>query len=68
MIAVNQKVMFKNEVIKRCGHSKYVADMRGIILEVKGKICKIDTQGTYPNEEGSSIRWIPCNNLIKTIN
>jgi len=63
----NQKVMFKDEVVKRCGHQKHVADMRGIIMEVKGKVCKVDTAGTYPNEDGNSIRWIPVANLRKAV-
>jgi hypothetical protein len=64
---VGQKVMFTNEVVKRCGHSKDVADMRGVIIFnercAKSVVC-VDTQGTYPNEEGSSIRYIPIKNLV----
>ena len=61
--------MFTNEVVKRCEHSKYVADMRGTIISiVYGKIARVDTHGSYPNEEGNSIRSIPIKNLSVVLN
>jgi hypothetical protein len=64
---VGQKVMFSNDVVKRCGHSKDVADMRGVILEspmCNKNVVRVDTEGTYPNEEGNNIRYIPIKNLV----
>ena len=60
---LNQRVMFTNEVVRQCGHEKTVADMRGIIINITGNIARVDTQGTYPNEEGNSVRCIPVKNL-----
>lgn len=62
-LKIGQRVMFTNAVVRQCGHDKTVADMRGIILEVKEHWARVDTQGTYPNEEGSPIRYIPIKNL-----
>jgi hypothetical protein len=28
-----------------------------------GRVARVDTHGTYPNEDGKSIRWIPLANL-----
>ena len=63
---IGTKVMFSNKVVKQCGHSKDVADMRGEIIGFisDGKVARVDTHGTYPNEEGNSIRCIPTGNLI----
>ena len=61
---LNQRVMFTNAVVKQCGHDKTVADMRGIIINITGNIARVDTGGTYPNEDGYSIRSIPLKNLM----
>lgn len=62
---VNDKVVFKAQVIRQCNHDKAVAGMKGIVLEIKGKVAKVDTMGSYPNEEGDSIQFIPIANLAR---
>lgn len=63
-IKVNDNVMFSKDVVRRCGHSKDVADMRGRVTEITDRVATVDTSGTYPNSEGNSIRSIPVANLV----
>jgi len=60
-----QQVAFKQSVIRRLGYDKITADMRGVVLSLVsgGKVAEVDTGGTFPNEEGNSIRFIPVANL-----
>lgn len=46
-------------------YDKVTADMRGKVLSIVsgGKVAEVDTGGTFPNEEGNSIRFIPVANL-----
>jgi len=60
---VNDKVIFKASVIRQCGHSSSVAGMRGVVLSVSGKVAEVDCLGTYNNEEGNRVRFIPVANL-----
>jgi len=62
-IKPGQTVAFSQQVIKRAGYSKDLADMRGVVLSVSGKVARVDTKGTWVNEEGNSVRSIPCANL-----
>lgn len=59
----NQRVAFTQAVIRRTHDQARTANMRGTILEVDGRVARVDTHGTYPNEDGESIRWIPLANL-----
>jgi len=59
----NQRVAFTQDVIRRARDQARTANMRGTILEVYGRVARVDTHGTYPNEDGKSIRWIPLANL-----
>ena len=64
---VGQGVMFSAAVVKQCGHSKDVADMRGVIIEsgmCNKNVVRVDTGGTYPNEDGGPVRCIPIKNLV----
>jgi|LakMenE18May11ns_1017448.scaffolds.fasta_scaffold9162371_2 hypothetical protein len=56
-----QKVAFAQSVLKRMGPSP----MRGTVLSLHsgGKVAEVDTGGTWPNEDGNSIRFIPVANL-----
>ncbi len=56
-----QKVAFAQSVLKRMGPSS----MRGTVLALHsgGKVAEVDTGGTWPNEDGNSIRFIPVANL-----
>jgi hypothetical protein len=67
MLGVGDKVMFSNEVVARIGHDKTVADMRGVITEVDGRVALVDTRGTYPGEGGNPVRGIPLANLVEAI-
>ena len=62
---IGQHVAFKQSVIRRLGHDKITANMRGQVLSIVsgGKVAEVDTSGTYPNEEGNSVRFIPVANL-----
>jgi hypothetical protein len=62
---IGQHVAFKQTVIRRMGYDKVTADMRGKVLSIVsgGKVAEVDTGGTFPNEEGNSIRFIPVANL-----
>lgn len=60
---VNDKVIFKASVVRQCGHSSTVASMRGLVLAINGKVAEVDCLGTYDNEEGKRIRFIPLANL-----
>ena len=64
-IKIDDKVMFTDDVVKRCGHDKRTADMRGIVISIvsSGKVAMVETNGTYVNEEGKSLRGIPIANL-----
>jgi hypothetical protein len=64
---IGDKVMFTDDVVRRCGHDKHTADMRGTVVDIltAGKVVRVDTHGTYPNEDGNSVRCIPANNLTK---
>ena len=45
---VGQGVMFSAAVVKQCGHSKDVADMRGVIIEsgmCNKNVVRVDTGG-----------------------
>ena len=65
-IKEGDKVMFADAVVKRCGHSKYVADMRGTVVKViDNRIARVDCGDTYISEEGNRVRSIPCANLVK---
>jgi len=62
---IGQQVAFSQSVLRRCGGDKTLADMRGVVLDILsgGKVARVDTRGTYPNEEGNSVRSIPVANL-----
>jgi hypothetical protein len=62
---IGQNVAFKRSVIRRLGYDKVTADMRGRVLSLMsgGKVAEVDTGGTFPNEEGNSVRFIPVANL-----
>lgn len=64
-IKPGQLVAFSQAVLKRCGGDKSIADMRAIVLSLmsNGKVAQVDTRGTYPNEDGNSVRYIPVANL-----
>lgn len=68
-VKVGDYVRFTNSVVKQTGHSKDVADMRGEIVGIVagGKVARVDTFGSFPNEEGATVRSIPVANLEKTI-
>lgn len=60
----NQRVAFTQAVIRRTHDQARTANMRGTILEiVDGRLARVDTHGTYPNEDGESVRLIPLANL-----
>ena len=65
-IKTGDTVAFKAAVVKRCGNDKLIADMRGKVLSISGVIAKVDTFGTFPNEDGNSIRHIPIANICLT--
>jgi hypothetical protein len=62
---IGQNVAFKQSVIRRLGYDKVTADMRGKVISIMsgGKVAEVDTLGTYPNEEGNNVRFIPVANL-----
>ena len=62
---VGDKVAFSQSVVRRSPDQRYTAAMRGIVLEVQsnGHVVRVDTMGTWPNEEGNSVRSIPTANL-----
>lgn len=62
---IGQQVAFKQAVIRRMGYDKVTADMRGTVLSFMsgGKVAEVDTRGTFPNDEGNSVRFIPVANL-----
>jgi hypothetical protein len=64
-IKINDIVMFTDEVVKRVGHDKRTADMRGKVLSIvsNGKVAKVDTGKTFTSDEGISIRYIPIANM-----
>jgi hypothetical protein len=64
-IRINDRVMFKDEVVKRSGHDKRTADMRGVVVGLYsgGMVAQVETNGTYISEDGRSLRGIPVNNL-----
>lgn len=64
-VKVNQRVAYTQAVISRCGYSKHLADMRGTVTDVicDGKLAVVDTHGTYPDDQGNSVRCIPVFNL-----
>lgn len=64
-IKINDVVMFADEVVKRAGHDKRIADMRGTVVSIVagGKVAMVETNGTFVNEEGNSLRGIPVANL-----
>jgi len=64
-IKIDDIVMFTDEVVKRVGHDKRTADMRGKVISIVsgGKVAKVDTGKTFISEEGNSIRYIPIANL-----
>jgi hypothetical protein len=64
-IKVDDNVVFAASVIKRLNHDPTVVGMRGTVRELmsNGKVAIVDTFGTYPNEEGVSLRTIPVANL-----
>jgi hypothetical protein len=64
-IKLGQRVAFSQAVLRRAGCDKTIADMRGTVIELisAGKVARVDTHGTWPNEDGGSIRAIPCANL-----
>jgi hypothetical protein len=67
MIKIGDKVVFKNSVVVRAGHDKYIADMRGEVLEIMGygKIAKVDCGNTFVGQDGKTVRFIPIANLQK---
>lgn len=65
-IKIDDAVMFKDSVVRRCGHSKDVADMRGVVISMSGNIARVETNGTWPAEDGRTVRWIPVANITTT--
>ena len=57
--------MFTDEVVKRAGHDKRIADMRGKVISIvsNGKVAMVDTNGTFVNDDGNPVRGIPIANL-----
>lgn len=63
-IACGDSVFFSNDVIKRLGYEKTVSDAVGLVLEITGRVAKVDFQGTWiGNDTGSTIRYVPVANL-----
>ena len=63
-ISRDDSVMFSDDVVRRLGHTKAVADARGLVLEVAGSVAKVDFQGTWTkSEDGSTVRHVPVANL-----
>ena len=64
-IEVGSKVLFNQVVIRRLGHDKRAADMRGVVLEIAGNrhVAVVDCGDTYTSEDGRKIRSFPLANL-----
>lgn len=58
-------VAFSKAVIKRLGYCATTAAMRGVVLGLNGKVARVDTKGSWANEEGNPVRFIPVANLVK---
>ena len=67
MIKIGDKVCFKNSVVIRAEHDKYIADMRGEVLDiiVYGKIAKVECGETFTGQDGKTVRYISIANLTK---
>lgn len=52
---VGDTVRFTREVVKRCGYDKYLAEMKGEILEIFGRTCRVN----FPDR----VRGVPLANL-----
>ena len=69
---VGDRVAFARHVVKRLGHDRRVADVRGRVVAVSGpgigggEIVSVDFEGTWePHEDGSNVRHVPGANLTK---
>ena len=60
MIKIGDTVVFKGSVIARCGHSREVAGMRGIVTE----LTRDNPVATVETDYGTT-RHIPVANLAK---
>ena len=63
---IGDRVAFARHVVKRLGHDKRTADMRGHVVAIDGAVVAVDFEGTWaPNEDGSNVRHVPGANLTK---
>jgi hypothetical protein len=64
-IKINDKVIFKDNIVIICGHDKRVADMRGVVVGFtsNGRVAQVETNGTYMSDDGRSLRSMPINNI-----
>ena len=63
---VGDRVAFARHVVKRLGHDKRTADMRGHVVAIDGPVVAVDFAGTWtPHEDGSNVRYVPSANLTK---
>lgn len=59
-------VAFTQAVIRRTDAS--YSGARGVVLEVTGKLARVDFQGTWiAHEDGGTIRTVPVANLTKVL-
>jgi len=56
-------VKFVESVVRRT--EGQVAHLRGTLIKFvsHGKVAVVDFHGTWDNEEGKSVRYVPANNL-----
>ena len=62
---IGDKVCFTAACVKRVGHDAISANMRGIVVGIDKSFLRVDTNFTWCNEDGNSIRCIPTANLAK---
>lgn len=62
LLQVGDTVKFSTTLVYRISKAY---NMVGTILKIEHNIAQVETNGTWPNEEGETIRWIPIANLRK---
>ncbi len=55
-IKVGDTVVFKGSVIKRCNHSEYTKNFRGVVVKLFGSTCDVETL--------SGVRAVPTANIV----
>lgn len=63
-ITVGMRVMFSSFVLRQTGHSDRVAKMRGVVLEISGRVASVDCGDTFISEDGRNVRSVPVANLV----